>query len=261
MHDNHDLLIRALDEAERLAQAMQSSPTIQTRKGEKDFALDADHAVEQCIRDILSRSQLPILGEENGWNQDSANDDHIFWAVDPIDGTINYARGLPMWGVSIALVKNSVPILAGITFPALQQRYVAQQDQGAFLNGQRLQVSITSSLQQSIVGVGDFSVGPDSFAKNQQRLALHGKLANEVLRIRMPGSAALQLAWVAAGQTDISLVLSNHAWDVQAGVLLVREAGGVVYDRDGSEHTIHSAYTLASNSILKNSVLDLIPEI
>jgi len=227
-------------------------------KGDRDFSSDVDLAVEQAVKSELKKidDRIPILGEEFSWDHRQEEDEKIFWAVDPIDGTVNYSRKLPLFGTSIALIRDGLPILSGVSFPVLRESYTAGLGVGAFLNGGRISVSMTSEFSEAIAAYGDFAVGGEARQKNSIRYDFLEHLADQVLRIRMPGSAALQLAWLASGRADISITLSNNAWDVQGGVLLVREAGGEVYDLDGSQHTVRSRYTLASNPLLRSRVLD-----
>jgi myo-inositol-1(or 4)-monophosphatase len=121
-----------------------------------------------------------------------------------------------------------------------------RQGAGAYVNGVAITVSEIDGLREAIVGVADFKVGAGSEEENRVHLALLARLARESLRVRMLGSAALDLAWLAAGRLNATLMLSNLPWDVTAGLLMVREAGGVVYDYDGSPHSADSRYTIAS---------------
>ena len=231
-------------------------------KGDRDYALEVDLNIEKTIKSELSRltPNIPILGEETDWNDDDLGN-NLFWVIDPIDGTINYSRQLPLYATNIALIHNERAIGAGISFPLLKERYIAGKELGALLNGKKLSISQVNKVQDSIVGFGDFAVGNNSSEKNDIRYKLIAILSDNVLRVRMLGTAALQLAWLAAGKIDISLTLSNNSWDVQSGVLLVREAGGVVYDFNGKEHLTSSKYTLASNAHLKKYVLESIQNI
>ena len=129
------------------------------QKGERDFALDVDISVEQGIRTILEEADenIPVLGEELAWGE--RIESSKFWVVDPLDGTVNYARQMPLFGTCIALIENGQPILAGLSFPVLNERYIAAKGEGAFLNDERIQVSHVGSLSNAIVGFGDFAVG------------------------------------------------------------------------------------------------------
>jgi myo-inositol-1(or 4)-monophosphatase len=263
---NNNKYIQCIDEAlvtaEHLGTELQSSSTIKETKGERDFALNADFELEDKISAILSKldSTIPIFGEENQWHEKQSAIPDMYWVIDPIDGTVNYSRGIPLWGVSIALIRQAVPIASGLGFPALRERYVANKDAGAYLNGKRIKVSKKSLFKESIVGFGDFSVGNDSISKNRSRIQVLDKLANSVLRVRMPGTAALQLAWVASGRSELSITMSNNSWDVQGGVLLVREAGGEVIDYDGTSHNVNSEYTIATNKVLTTDIVELFKE-
>lgn len=239
------------------------SELIEVEKGERDFALRADIELENAYKCYLSEQypDIPILGEELSPEIVAKDFKGQFWAIDPIDGTVNYSRGLPEYGTSIALIMHGKPIAAGLCFPSLNETYIAGAGEGAFLNGTRISVSNSNRLNSSILVFGDFSVKENHLVDNIVRFNYIKRFADEVLRVRMPGSAALQLAWVASGRADISLTLSNNAWDVQGGVLLVREAGGCVYDFDGSDHTIASKYTIASNTIIKNLIIQFISHI
>ncbi|NJN74083.1 MAG: inositol monophosphatase, partial [Limnothrix sp. RL_2_0] len=195
-------------------------------------------------------------GEENQWDDFTQQIPDLFWVVDPIDGTVNYSRQIPLFGITIALISHHKPIVAGIAFPALGDRHTAIKGQGAWLNGQKIQVSKTQNIREAIIGIGDFSVGNNSSQKNAIAHALIQHYAGQCLRIRMLGTAALQLAWLATGKLDMSITLSNKSWDVQAGVLLVQEAGGLVFDEDGTKHNLKSCRTLATNAYLKTHLLD-----
>ena len=228
---------------------------IAQQKGDRDYALTVDVELERRYTEQLRKlhPDIPVLGEE--LSPDLACAGGLFWAIDPIDGTVNYANGLPEYGTSIALMENEMPIAAGIAFPSLGEVYLAAAGKGAFLNGKPIHISNKTALNQMFLGFGDFAVTGNYEEKNLARMRCLQSFAGTVMRVRMLGSAALQLAWLAAGRLDISITLSNNPWDVQAGVLLAREAGAQVYDHDGTNHTIHSQYTLASNPTIKSEIL------
>ncbi|MGO8670121.1 MAG: inositol monophosphatase family protein [Capsulimonadaceae bacterium] len=228
-------------------------------KGERDFALETDIEVERLTSRILISALpgVPVLGEELSPETVDTSFAGRFWTVDPIDGTVNFARQLPEFGTAIALIEDSRPIAAGICFPLLGELYLAELHSGAWLNGAPIHVSGVDRLEDAVAGYGDFAVGAGRETRNADRYRMIRALGDAVLRVRMPGTAALQLVRVAAGRYDISMTLGNKAWDVQAGVLLVREAGGLVFDGDGTPHTTRSRYTLASNALLRDEVLKL----
>jgi myo-inositol-1(or 4)-monophosphatase len=252
----------ALKESEKIFVAMRNDFHVEREKGDKDFALDADLKIEQkirgCISSMTKENELPIYGEEYGWSKKDAGNPDTFWLIDPIDGTANYSSQIPLCGVAIALVHESNLLLSGLNFPFLGECYIAIKNRGAYLNDLPIQVAHPKSMNTSIVGFGDFAVGEDAARKNQLRFRTIINLAERALRVRMLGSAAIQLAWVACGRLGASITLSNNSWDVQAGVLLVREAGGEVFDLDGNDHDFNSDCTLASSSSLKTELVSTV---
>lgn len=236
-------------------------PGLLTNKGDRDMASEMDYAIERIIRDHL-RNKTPdiaFLGEEEGVT--AGNDStELLWALDPVDGTANYVRGIPMCGISLGLIHKNRPIVGVIDLPFLRTRYHAAQHTGAYQGDRRLQVSMTSNLQDAIVAIGDYAVGKDADTKNKLRFALTERLAASVQRIRMLGTAALDLAWVADGKLDASITLSNKPWDTAAGVLIAREAGAIVIDTDGTDHTFFSTATIAITPNLSSQLNILIQE-
>jgi myo-inositol-1(or 4)-monophosphatase len=212
-------------------------------KGDRDFATGVDLRIESAIKSSLADAtpEISFLGEEGGGPEAGAR-----WVLDPIDGTINFAKDIPLCTISLALVIGGQPVLGIVDAPFLGERLIARQGGGAYLNGARIAVSEVESIHEAVVGVADFKVGAGAEAENRVHLAVLAQLARESLRVRMLGSAALDLAWLAAGRLHATVMLSNLPWDVTAGLLLVREAGGLVYDYDGSRHEDRSRYTIAS---------------
>ena len=227
-------------------------------KGDRDFVSDVDVAIERRVRAFL-KSRAPdvgFLGEEEGWR--TGPTDQIYWALDPIDGTSNFLKQLPLCAISLALVVGDRAILGAIDLPFMNMRYTAVQGQGAYRAGQRLRASQTANLPDAIVAMGDYAVGEHAEDKNRLRLAVTHQLAASAHRVRMFGSAAIDLAWTAEGRIDASIILSNKPWDTAAGVLLAREAGAKVIDLAGADHAIHSGSTIAVAPRLVDSVAGLL---
>ena len=222
-------------------------------KSDKDPVTDMDIKIENEIKEFLrkSTSDIKFLGEEENGQFDI---DDKYWVLDPIDGTANFSRGIPIFTISLALLCRGIANVGVVHYPHLKETYSAEAGKGAFLNGRKIQVSNRKKLRDSIIGFGDFTTGESAEIK------VHNALAAHVFRMRLIGTAALQMAWVASGRLDIGVTLSNHIWDIQAGVLLVREAGGAVYDIDGSEHSVNSRCTIASNQHLKSVIIERISE-
>ncbi|HVV07777.1 inositol monophosphatase family protein [Amycolatopsis sp.] len=235
------------------------APATITAKGDRDLVTDIDLAVEDEVRGFLEREtpEIGILGEEHGH---TGRTDGHWWALDPIDGTANFARGIPLCGVSLALVSGDRAVVAAIDLPFLGVRYTAAEGEGAYAGDELIAVSTAQELSDAIVSVGDFATGPGAEARNNVRLALLARLGAHAQRIRMLGTAAIDLAWVAEGKLDATVILANLPWDTMAGVLLVREAGGVVLDVDDTEHTTASAATIAVGAALRPKLMALLRE-
>ncbi len=254
MSDYQKYLPVAVEAVRRAADAMRrQSPGALTSKGDRDVASALDYAIERDVRAFLHTEtpDIGFLGEEEGATGSSS----MRWILDPIDGTSNYVRGLPLCAVSLALVQGNEAVVGVIELPFLAATYTAAKGSGAHANGQPIAVSSTTSMDQALVAIGDYAVGLDAEKRNRLRLALTAQLATEVQRVRMTGSAALDLAWLAEGRLDAALTLSNHPWDMAAGVVIAREAGAVVVDSDGARHDIASAVTLAVTPELTGAVL------
>jgi myo-inositol-1(or 4)-monophosphatase len=245
---------RAVDEASRLLLEGGGKMSTLIAKGDRDFATALDVEAERIIRSRLQRlaPDIAFLGEERGGPAPAGEP---IWVLDPIDGTVNFSRGSPLCAVSLALVERGLPRLAIVDFPFLGERYLGAEGAGAYLNGAAIH-TVERPLANSVVGFTDFSVGHDAPTENPVHLRLMAALAVSALRVRVHGSEALDLAWLATGRLDAAIMLSNLPWDVSGGVLLVREAGGAVYDLDGSEHGLRSGATVASTRTLKQPLLE-----
>jgi myo-inositol-1(or 4)-monophosphatase len=236
-----------------------TSPADIRLKGDRDVVTDIDLTIENEVREFLKRMtpDKGFLGEEDPTTATLDGDQDV-WTLDPVDGTANLTHGLPLCAVSLALVRRGEPIVAAVIAPFLDLRYIAAKDRGAFGNGVRLRASKATNLSESIVSIGDYAVGDQAGAKNLRRLRLTTLLAERVERVRMFGSAALDLAWVAEGRTDATIILANKPWDTAAGVLLAREAGALVLDATGAPHDFTSSETIATSPGIADLVLSLL---
>jgi myo-inositol-1(or 4)-monophosphatase len=247
---------RAVDVGSQILRQGRSHVGMLVAKGDRDFATAVDFRVEDAVKTALREiaPEIPFLGEERGGE---AIDGGTVWVLDPIDGTVNFARASPLCGISLALVEERRPRIAVLDFPFLGERYLAVEGAGAFLNGRPVRCASVDALSEAVVGLSDFSVGRDSPTENPAHLALLAALARQALRVRLHGSEALDLAWTAAGRLGATIMLSNLPWDVSGGVLLVREAGGAVFDLDGTPHTPAARCTVASGPGLRDALLAL----
>jgi myo-inositol-1(or 4)-monophosphatase len=260
MSRSADLLLaaeRAIDVGGAILSQGRSHVGALIPKGDRDFASSVDLAIERAVKRELAHLApgVAFLGEE-GDEVDIHTD--RYWALDPVDGTVNFTKGSPLCAISLALVEAGRSRIAVVDVPLLGEHYVAVQGAGAYLNGRRLRVAAAEALEQALVGLTDFAVGGGAVIENEIHRRLMGKLVPRSLRVRVHGSAALDLAWLAAGRLNATVMLSNLAWDVQGGALLVREAGGRVFDVDGSEHTTRSRFTLAAAPPIEPHLIDLV---
>ena len=224
---------------------MQPNPVAVSYKGRTDLVTDVDHAAEATALAVL-REEYPdsgILAEESGA---TPGHDGNTWVLDPIDGTRNFAIGVPHFAVNLALARGD-EVLLGITYdPVREELFHAVAGQGASLNGQPMTVSSTDSLEMSVIG---FDMGyVDKQAEQVLQTALH--LWPGIQAIRVMGSAALGLAYVAAGRIEIYVHPHLGPWDMAPGLLLVREAGGVATDLLGAAATFRSGAAIAANAPL-----------
>ena len=248
---------RAVEVGSRILRQGRSHVGALVAKGDRDFATAVDLQVEDAVKTALREiaPEIPFLGEESGGEAIGSG---AVWVLDPIDGTVNFARGSPLCGISLALVEERRPRLAVLDFPFLGERYLAVEGAGAYLNGRPVRCAAVDTLSGAVVGLSDFSVGRDAPIENPAHLALLAALSRRALRVRLHGSEALDLAWTAAGRLGATIMLSNLPWDVSGGILLVREARGVVFDLDGTAHTPAARCTVASTPGLRDQLLALI---
>ncbi|AXB44631.1 inositol monophosphatase family protein [Amycolatopsis albispora] len=257
MTDHASLLPVATEALTRATRIFGSRiPDTVTLKGDRDLVTDVDLAVEDALREFLGAEtpEIGFLGEERGHTGPKDR----WWVLDPVDGTSNLAHGIPLCGVALGLVDGDRGVLGAIDLPFLGARYTAVEGGGAFAGDQPIRVAGVAELGDAVLSVGDFATGEGAEAKNRVRLGLLARLGARAHRIRMLGSAAIDLAWVAEGKLAGTVILSNLPWDTAAGVLLVREAGGLVLDSDGSDHTVDSAATIAAGPALLTELLALL---
>ena len=194
-------------------------------KGAQDYVSAADQQTEALIVEQLSRKfpDHAFFGEEGTKTKPVAG--QPVWVIDPIDGTTNFLRGVPLWAISIALVLDNEPEVGVIFCPRQQELYAAARGLGATLDGGKISVSPTTSLARAQVGLGSsFRTAADGVIAVQSQLTRHGA------DVRRLGSACVHMAYVAAGRLDGYLELHLNSWDVAAGLVLLREAGALTND-------------------------------
>lgn len=212
-------------------------------KRENDFVTEVDKAAEQAIIQILLEAYPThaVLAEESGVTEGDAE---YQWVIDPLDGTTNFLHGVPQYAVSIALLHRGQLSQAVIYDPVRNDLYTASRGGGAFLNERRIRVSKQIRLQDALIGTG-FPFR--DFTHLDAYMGMFRDLVQKTSGLRRPGSAALDLAWVATGRTDGFFEIGLSPWDIAAGCLLVLEAGGLVSDLSGDEHYLRSGHIVAGN--------------
>ncbi len=228
-----------------------------SHKGPADFVSAADRKAEAILREELSRVR-PTYGfllEEGGVVEGS--DPTHTWIVDPLDGTTNFLHGIPQFAISVALKRND-QIVAGVVYnPILDELYVAERGGGAFLNDRRLRVATRRDLHECVIGTGIPFLGHGDHARWLKEV---GALSREVAGIRRFGAASLDLAWVASGRLDGFWERDLQPWDMAAGILLVREAGGFVTDLKGGERMLETGSVICGNENVYKRVAKVITE-
>jgi myo-inositol-1(or 4)-monophosphatase len=242
-------------EAGALIRHKLAEPRTVASKGFRDLVTDADYAAQQCITELV-RARFPdhsFLAEERDATLPRAGS--VQWIVDPVDGTSNYSRGIPNFCVSVAVAANA-QVIVGVTYdPMREELFSGVRGQGCTLNGQPVTVSPTASLADAIVSL---DWGRRYEVRQASLLALL-RFAHAVRSIRAIGSAALALAWVAAGRLDAYINFSLSAWDIAAGMLLIEEAGGAASDLGGLPLPLAESTTcLGANRLLQSDLLALI---
>jgi myo-inositol-1(or 4)-monophosphatase len=219
-----------------------------TNKGRNDFVSEIDKQAEREIISILQKAfpDHGFLGEEGGrqGGADNRGKSEYMWVIDPLDGTTNFLHGFPQFSVSIGLMHRGRMECGVVYDPSRQELFTAKRGGGAMLDNRRIRVSSQKGFQGALLGTG--------FPFKDQRhidayLAMFKDLMRDTAGIRRPGSAALDLAYVACGRFDGFWELGLKPWDISAGVLLVQEAGGVVTDLEGSDQ-----YWLTGNLVVAN---------
>ena len=240
------VLIRDFGEIEKLQVSL---------KGPGDFVTMSDKKAEKIIIDELqkARPDYSILSEEIG---EINNSSEFKWVIDPIDGTANFLHGIPHFAISIGLEKNK-EIICGIIYdPIKDEMFAAEKGKGSYVNNQRMRVSARSKLDDCVV----FTGGPKKNAEHREEsLEEYEKFSSEVsLPIRKMGSAALDMAYVAAGRCDGFWQRGLNYWDLAAGIILVKEAGGFVTDFNGTDKFIENKTVISANPRISEAMIKLL---
>jgi myo-inositol-1(or 4)-monophosphatase len=226
-------------------------------KGPANFVTAADRRAEETLYAELSRARpgYSFLGEEGGAREGS--DKSHRWIVDPLDGTTNFLHGIPQFAISIALEREGA-VIAGLVYnPAIEELFIAEKGKGAFLNDQRIRVAGRKRLSEAVIACGLPHIGRGGLALARRET---GAMQEQVAGLRRFGAAALDLAWVAAGRLDGYWERDLKPWDMAAGLILVREAGGFISDCDGGDDVFAAGHVVAGNEAIQKAVLAVLKQ-
>lgn len=229
-------------------------------KSPKDLVTSADLSSEKILVEGISKlfPEHRIRTEEAGVIENFSKDASLQWVIDPVDGTINFSRRIPFWGVSVALLQNQKPIVAICYLPRLGEMFMAYKNGGCFLNGKRIFVSNTSAIEKAIVSNGDFNVG-NAEKIRIENLKNFSEEAKSCMRVKCMGSAVAEGTFLASGRLDGFVMTMSYPWDIAGISLLIEEANGKVSRIDGSPLTYTDGeQVLFSNGILHQDFLEIL---
>ncbi len=224
------------------------------KEGVNNLVTEVDTEAEDKIIGII-RASFPshtIISEEVG---ELIKPSDYQWLIDPIDGTVNFAHGIPICCVSIGLMYNGDLILGAVFNPMMNELFFAEKGKGATLNGVPISVSVKSDFRTACLVTGFPYKWPDS---REHPIKVFERIVLEGLPVRRLGSAAIDLCWVACGRFDGFWEYNLSAWDVAAGYLIVQEAGGRITDFDGKRYNVFEKETLATNGLIHDQMLKVI---
>ena len=257
MHPMLNIAVQAARQASRIIlRFMEQMDKVEiTEKTINDFVTQVDILSEEMIISHIKKAypDHAILSEEMGYKK-GFNEEYC-WVIDPLDGTRNFMHGYPQFSISIAILKNNVPELGLIYDPIRQELFTATRGQGAYVNSRRMRISAAKRMGQTLIGTG-FPFCNKENIKNY--LTAFENVFSKCGDIRRAGSAALDLAYVAAGRLDGFWESNLHSWDMAAGALMIKEAGGIVTDFQGGETYLESGKIVAGNAKIHKELIQLI---
>jgi myo-inositol-1(or 4)-monophosphatase len=223
-----------------------------SRKGPGDFVSAADRRAEEILRGALEKARpgYGLVMEESGVVV-GADKTHT-WHIDPLDGTTNFLHGIPHFCISVGLEREGVPVAGVIYDPVKDEMFTAEKGQGAYINNRRIRVAGRSDIHDAVVYCGLPHIGRPNHPRFMEELAGVMAVAGGVRRM---GAAALDLAYVACGRADFYWERDVRTWDIAAGIVLVREAGGFVSDADGGEHPLDVGSVAAGNETMHRAFI------
>ncbi|MBS1170480.1 MAG: suhB [Burkholderiaceae bacterium] len=228
-----------------------------TEKNQNDYVTEIDQAAEQAIVEVLQKAYPghAVLAEESGASANLHDEAEFVWIIDPLDGTTNFIHGFPQYCVSIALQQRGVTTQAVIYDPTRNDLFTASKGEGAYLNDKRIRVSKCTKLTDSLIGTG---FPARDLSKLDEYMAMFKTITEKCQGLRRPGSAALDLAYVAAGRLDGFFEKGLNTWDMAAGALLISEAGGIIGDFKGEQTYLEKGDVIAGNPKIFYQMISLL---
>lgn len=250
-------LYKALEESGKiLKEYFDTDFKIESKDTISNLVTEVDKRSESRIIEVI-RSNFPahnILSEEIG-ALDTSSD--VKWIIDPIDGTINYAHGIPICCVSIGVEVAGEIVMGGIYNPFGNELFFAEKGKGSFLNDKKIQVSKESNFAKSLLVTGF----PYNTSGNKNKpVEVFAAIVNKDIPVRRLGSAALDICWTACGRFDGFWEYNLNAWDVAAGYIILTEAGGIVTDFKGGKYSVYNKEILATNGLIHDEIIEIIKE-
>lgn len=226
-------------------------------KAQAGLVSEADVESERVITQVLKAAfpDIPVLGEEGAFAAGDSRVPETAWIVDPLDGTTNYVHGFHIFNISIGLQWRGELVVGVVDVPLLDQTYTAKKGGGAFVNGKPIRVSERKAIKDALLATGFF---PDNINMLKEQLKIFSDIVFDARGIRRPGAAAYDLALVAEGVFDAFWEPNLKPWDAAAGVVLVREAGGVVTTYDGAPYRMGDVTLLSGNRELAQALVERI---
>ena len=256
MEELKKVLLEATHEAGKIIQSyFNGTFVINHKEGINNLVTEVDHLAEQKIISVIKATYPThsIIGEESGENIQLSD---YQWVIDPIDGTVNFAHGIPLCCVSIGLLLNGSVLMGAVYNPMMNELFFAEKGKGATLNGKPIKVSAKSDFKTAFLVTGFPYKWPENSLEHPVKV--FERMVLEGLPIRRLGSAAIDLCWVACGRFDGFWEYNLSAWDVAAGYLIVLEAGGTITDFDGNIGNVFDKQTLATNGLIHKDILSVI---
>ena len=249
-----DLINISKEAGEIIREGFGKKLKVEYKSNETNLVTEIDKTSEKHIIDFIKKKYPThnILAEESGEKKSGSE---YLWIVDPLDGTTNFAHGLPIFSVSIGLQKNGKTFM-GVVYDVMQDiTYFAEEGNGAYANAERIKVNLNEKINHSVLVTGF----PYNIAENPENaLEIFSALTRKARAIRRLGSAAIDLCYVAKGVFDGFWELYLHPWDICAGMLIVEEAGGFITDFGGNIIDIYAKRILASNKVIHSKLMDII---